>query len=266
MYLVVIDAHSKWLEVFQVKNATTIQKLRTLFAQFGLPKTVVSDNGSCFTSREFHLFMSRNGIHHIRTSPYHPSSNGLAERAVRVFKESFKKMKEGTVTDRLARAYRNTPHSTTGVPPAELMFGRKLRGQFDILKPSVETTVEYHQERQKLNHDQHSRMRSFSEREAVFFRNFGPGETWLAGTITRVSGPLSYHIQLADGRVVRRHQDHIRKCTRTSSSTTDSGNCVTSSNGSSTHGGVSRVRITWRSRRRPQHFAGVPTTKPGKRH
>ena len=219
MYLVVIDAHSKWLEVFQMKNATsstTIQKLRTLFAQFGLPKTVVSDNGSCFTSREFQLFMSRNGIHHIRTSPYHPSSNGLAERAVRVFKESFKKMKEGTVTDRLARmlfAYRNTPHSTTGVPPAELMFGRKLRGQFDILKPSVETTVEYHQERQKLNHDQHSRMRSFSEREAVFFRNFGPGETWQAGTITRVSGPLSYHIQLADGRVVRRHQDHIRKCT-----------------------------------------------------
>ena len=99
-------------------------------------------------------------------------------------------MKEGTVTDRLARVlfvYRNTPHSTTGVPPAELMFGRKLRGQFDILKPSVETTVEYHQERQKLNHDQHSRMRSFSERETVFFRNFGPGETWLAGTITRVS-------------------------------------------------------------------------------
>ena len=96
MFLVVVDAHTKWIEVVPMSNSTsfsTIQQLRTLFAQFGIPQTVVTDKGPCFISEEFREFMTRNGIHHIRSSPYHPASNGLAERAVRVFKEGFKKMK-----------------------------------------------------------------------------------------------------------------------------------------------------------------------------
>lgn len=126
---------------------------------------VVTDNGPCFISEEFREFMTRNGIHHIRSSPYHPASNGLAERAVRVFKEGFKKMKEGTISDKIARflfAYRNLPHSTTGVSPAELMFGRQLRSQLDLLKPSLESRVEHNQQRQKEGHDQHARERQFS--------------------------------------------------------------------------------------------------------
>lgn len=96
--------------------------------------------------------MIKNGIHHIRSSPYHPASNGLAERAVRVFKEGFKKMKEGTISDKIARflfSYRNLPHSTTGVSPAELMFGRQLHSRLDLLKPSLESRVEDNQQRQK---------------------------------------------------------------------------------------------------------------------
>ena len=56
MFLVVIDSHSKWLEVHEVSTATsalTFQKLRTMFAMHGLPDTLVSDNGSVFTSKEF---------------------------------------------------------------------------------------------------------------------------------------------------------------------------------------------------------------------
>ena len=63
-----------------------IVKLRMLFAQFGLPETIVSDNGSCFVSNEFESFLQSYGIKHITTAPYHPSSNGLAERAVQVLK------------------------------------------------------------------------------------------------------------------------------------------------------------------------------------
>jgi len=104
--------------------------------------------------------MTRNGIHHIRSSSYHLASNGLAERAVRVFKEGFKKMKEGTISDKIARflfSYRNLPHSTTGVSPAELMFGQQLRSRLDLLKPSLESRVEHNQQRQKEGHDQHAR-------------------------------------------------------------------------------------------------------------
>ena len=90
---------------------------------------MVSDNGSNFTSSEFEEFMKRNGIKHIKVAPYHPASNSLAERAVRVFKEGFEKMGEGSIQTKISRfflRYRTTPHSTTGVPPAELLVKRKL--------------------------------------------------------------------------------------------------------------------------------------------
>ena len=92
-YLLVIDTQTKWLEVKVVNSAnttTTVEKLRRIFATHGLPSTVVSDNGSVFTSKEFSTFMNRNGIHHIRTTPYHPASNGQVEREVQIFKKGIK--------------------------------------------------------------------------------------------------------------------------------------------------------------------------------
>ena len=90
MFLVVINDHSKWIETFPVQSATsniTIDKLRRLFAQFGLPEVIVSDNGSCMSvHEEFESFLCANGINHITSAPYHPASNGLAERAVQIVK------------------------------------------------------------------------------------------------------------------------------------------------------------------------------------
>ena len=90
-FLVVVDAHSKWLEVKFVNNATTInmiKHLRSLFATHGLPEMIVSDNGSVFTSIEFQDFCTKNGIKHVKSAPYHPASNGLAERTVQMYKEA----------------------------------------------------------------------------------------------------------------------------------------------------------------------------------
>lgn len=82
MFLVVIDAHSKWMDVLPVPSATTcstISVLRTVFATHGLPDILVSDNGAEFTSGEFGVFLKRNGIRHLTSAPYHPATNGLAE-------------------------------------------------------------------------------------------------------------------------------------------------------------------------------------------
>ena len=89
MFLIVVDAHSKWLEVFPLKTATsetTIGALRRLFSQFGLPEHIVTDNGTQFTSAQFKNFLVKNNIRHTCSAPGHPATNGTAERYAGYFK------------------------------------------------------------------------------------------------------------------------------------------------------------------------------------
>ena len=99
-FLVLVDSHSKWIEVKLMKSTTserTIDELRLIFADHGLPEEVVSDNGPQFISAEFAEFMSKNGIKHTLVPPYHPQSNGAAERSVRIVKAALiKQVLEGT--------------------------------------------------------------------------------------------------------------------------------------------------------------------------
>ena len=216
MFLIMVDAHSKWLEIHAVSSATsaiTIDKMRTVFATHGLPEIIVSDNGSVFTSSEFDSFCKKNGIKHITSSPYHPSTNGLAERAVQTFKTAMKKEEEGTIESRLARflsKYRLTPHSTTGISPAELLLKRRPRSRLDLLHPDIGQRVRKCQNRQKQGHDSSVSARSMIEGDKVWVRNFSEGPRWLPGSIAEVRGPLSYLIRLEDGQEVRRHVDHVR--------------------------------------------------------
>ena len=181
---------------------------------------LVSDNGTSFTSSEFQEFVKRNGVRHITTAPYHPSSNGLAERAVQVFKEALRKSTAGDIETRLARFlfhYRSTPHTTTGVSPAELLLGRQLRTHLTLLQPDVAARVHTKQGQQKAGHDQHARSRIFDIQDKVFVRNFGGGEKWLPGVVSDCKGPLSFIITLEDGRTKKCHIDHMRARTSDSS-------------------------------------------------
>ena len=216
VYLILIDAHSKWIEAFCTPNATSqavIEELRTVFARFGLPETVVTDNGTCFVSAEFESFLQNNGIKHLTSAPYHPASNGLAERAVQIVKKGLKKTSLGSIQTRLATtlmAYRLTPQSTTGVSPAELLLGRQPRSRLDLLKPHTAERVENSQLRQKKQHDARARDRELKAGDKVFVRNYHQGDKWLPGMIQRKTGPVSFHVLLTDGRERRCHQDQIR--------------------------------------------------------
>ena len=131
-FLVVVDSHSEWLEVKYMSSVTserTVDELRLIFAQHGLPEEEVSDNGTQFISNEFSEFMSKNGVKHSLVPLYHPQSNGAAERLVRVVKEApVKQVLDGKralslkhrLADLLLR-YRTIPHRTTGTSPAELV-------------------------------------------------------------------------------------------------------------------------------------------------
>ena len=215
IFLIVVDSYSKWLEVVPVASTSsqqTIKELRHMFATHGLPEIVVSDNGTAFSSTEFGHFMKHNGIRHIRCAPYHPSSNGLAERAVQTFKEAMRKT-EGDLNIRINRflsCYRVTPHATTGQPPAQLLMGRRPRTLLDLMVPDITSQVHRSQERQKTAHDHGVKPRSFMVGDVVYVKNFRVPPKWIPGVIIAQTGPLSYAVRLDTGVEVKRHVDHVR--------------------------------------------------------
>ena len=131
MLLVITDAHSKWPEV-QIMTSTTASKtievLCELFARFGLPEQLVSDNGPQFVSDEFKTFLKGNGVKHLRSAPYHPATNSAAKRLVQIIKQALKTAHQQGMPLEKALAtfllrYRITPHATTGAAPSTLFLG-----------------------------------------------------------------------------------------------------------------------------------------------
>ena len=142
MLFVVLDTYSKWPEIYPMSTTTaskTIIVLREMFAHYGLPKVLVSNNGTQFIAEEFRHFMEDNGIRHVRTSPYHPVSNGAAERLVQTVKRALCTA-DISLKKALAKfllTYQNSPHTTTGVAPSSLFLGQTLRTRLDLLRPNV---------------------------------------------------------------------------------------------------------------------------------
>ena len=147
MFLLIVDAHTKWMDIHITNSSTsqvTIEKLCQSFSNFGLPLMIVTDNGSSFVSEEFQTFLAANGIIHGQSSPYHPATNGLAERAVQTFKHSMRKL-SGPLDSRLSQflfRYRITPHTSTKISLAEAMFGRPLRSRLDLVYPDTRRRVQ----------------------------------------------------------------------------------------------------------------------------
>ena len=148
------------------------------------------------------------------SAPFHPATNGLAECAVQIVKKGLKKVKEGTMANRIARVlmtYRVTPQSTTGTSPAVLLQGRRIRTCLDLLKANITGKVEQQQMKQKSSHDRACRSMFFAKGETVYAQNFGTGQKWVPAVVQEVTGPVSFLVKLRDGRLIRRHQDHLRR-------------------------------------------------------
>lgn len=209
-FLVIVDSHTKFMDIHvssSVTSSVTIGMLRKSFCNFGLPDMIVSDNAPNFVSQEMEAFLKKNGIRHVTPAPYNPSSNGLAERSVRTFKEGLEKFKHGDVNTRICRFlynYRRTVHSSTGRTPAEIMFNRNFRGTVESVKQKGERKVSL----EKLFQSEES---LYAVGDAVFARNFGYGNPWVEGKIVEVLGLRNYKVQLKEfGNLVwKRHADQL---------------------------------------------------------
>lgn len=223
-YLIIVDATSKWVEIFKTQSITssiTISFLRSCFARFGIPVTLVSDNAPNFTSTEFLSYLESLGVRHLPTAIYSPHMNGLAERMVETFKDSVQNF-EGerdiqAKIDKFLLKYRITPHTVTGVSPAELMFSRNIRTVFDLLRPSttIADRVARSQEKMKRSHSR-PRQLNLNNGDRVLVRNFAKGLKWSSGRVQQKTGRVTYKCQMDDGAIVMRHQNQLWKDHRTS--------------------------------------------------
>ncbi|KAG7301015.1 hypothetical protein JYU34_015388 [Plutella xylostella] len=217
LYLVVVDATSKWMEIFAVPSTGAthaIEKLSQLFAQFGLCKQIISDNGPPFSSTEFELFTRSNGIDHIFSAPYHPASNGAAENAVKTLKKVIKKAKleNSNVSMALQKFllhYRNTEHCTTGDSPAQILMGRSLRTRLDVIKPDREKKVLRAQRSQVEGAG--GSVRELKAGDTVWCRQYQPGKKWVAGEVSERLGTTDYTVRREDGSETHRHIDQLRQ-------------------------------------------------------
>ena len=194
MILVVVDAGSKYKDAHNMNSATSaasFEKLRHTFALFGLPRTIVSDNGTPFTSELFSEFCSRKGVKHVGVPPYHPASNGMAERAVQTVKLGLKKITEGSLETRLYRfllSYHKMPQSTINTALSELLMKRQLRSCIDLVKPDTEDVVLSKQEKMKMHHDRHSKERMFLVGDPIYAYNFLGKPKCLSGVLEEKLG------------------------------------------------------------------------------
>lgn len=95
MFLLFLDAHSKWPEVIDMNTNTQVPKvmsvLKKLFVRFGLLRHLVTDNGPQYTGIEMREFLKQNGVNQSFSPPHHPATNGAAENFVGTFKDKVEK-------------------------------------------------------------------------------------------------------------------------------------------------------------------------------
>ncbi|XP_049291417.1 uncharacterized protein K02A2.6-like [Anopheles funestus] len=209
-FLVVVDAFTKWPEIIKTSSTTavaTIAILRSIFARFGVPVTIISDNGTQFVSSEFKEFCLKNGINHITTAPFHPQSNGQAERFVDTFKRAIKKITYNGLgiqeaLDIFLQTYRSTPNAQLeNSTPAKLMFGRPIRTCLELLHPVPTPLLE----------SQHGTRRGFQNGAPVYAKLFKRNSwEWLPGTVVGSIGRVMYKIRTKE-RIIRSHINQLRK-------------------------------------------------------
>ena len=219
--LIIVDSYSKWLEVIPVATQSTeilINEFRKLFVTHGIPETIVSDNGSSFTSHAFKQFCESNHIKLIFTAAYHPSSNGQAERYVQTTKYTLTKMFSNcrypseNEWNRNLSQFLITQHVTPNVEnftPSELMFGRRIRTLADAIRPDYATYPTATKVSNQNNRELIPK-RKFIVGSKVVTRNFGLGPDWIPGVVTEQQGPVNYRITDANGQVLARHADQIK--------------------------------------------------------
>ena len=225
-WLVLVDAYSKYPCIHpttstSLKSTTAI--LEQEFAHFGYPHTLVTDNATTFMSQEFQAWCKQRGIVNLTGAPYHPATNGAAERLIQSFKQALRKssLPPKEALQEFLMQYRRIPFAS-GLSPSELLNGRRIRTKIDTLVPSIPHLLQGRQSRQASKHSnaEDSEVVSkvehhYSLGDPCYALYFGPRRDrdprWVPAIVTKVHGTRSVNVRVIPrGPTWRRHLDQLR--------------------------------------------------------
>ncbi|XP_064475774.1 uncharacterized protein LOC135389671 [Ornithodoros turicata] len=218
---VLVDSYSKWIEVRCLSTATaarTIGTLRAIFAAYGSPEELVSDNEPQFIAQELADSTRGLGIRHTRTPPYHAASNGAAEHLFQTPKTTLlKQFLHDNMTGQRQRlddfllAYRNTPSSVTGRSPAELFLKRQPRVKLSLLKPDFVKDMRTKQEQNVARRNEHrGRATQFTVGEIVYVKTTrGEPLAWEEATVVQQVSEATFLVKV-NNQLRYVHRDYLK--------------------------------------------------------
>ena len=218
-YLIVTDYYSKFPLIEILGNDSTSNKVAELtskiFSIFGVPNTVITDNGPQFQGAAYQKMLQSYGVSHITSSPHHPQSHGFVERSIRTIKALLKK--SGEDSNKALLNFRTTPPGPHSLSPAELLFGRKIQANLPIRTHGFHD--DYHlqkcNERQTASNERYNENKhelpELSINQPIFFQDVAK-KTWSPGTVIGTGPePRSYTLQCSTtGRNLRRNRILIK--------------------------------------------------------
>ena len=210
-WLVLVDAYSKYPCIHpttSTSSKSTTAILEQEFARFGYPHTLVTDNATTFMSQEFQAWCKQRGIVHLTGAPYHPATNGAAERLIQSFKQALRKssLPPKEALQEFLMQYRRIPFAS-GLSPSELLNGRRIRTKIDTLVPSIPHLLQGRQSRQASKHSnaEDSEVVSkvehhYSLGDPCYALYFGPRRDrdprWVPAIVTKVHGTRSVNVRV----------------------------------------------------------------------
>lgn len=230
-YLLLVDYHSSFHILRKLHSTTAssvINNIKAIFSEYGVPGTMVTDNGPQYDSQDFKTFAQVYGFRHITSSPHFPQANGKVERYVGVIKNTLQKTHErGDDVSLALLCLRTTPQAGGLSSPANMMFGnRKVKSNLpsiQILEKDEEvlSKMESKQQLHQARYDAHSRpLPELQPGQSVRIQH-PISKKWDPAIMRRQceENPRSYIVETETGGQYRRNRKHIRSTGETFSFT-----------------------------------------------
>ena len=223
-YLLVADYYSRFPVIRRLSGLSTqsvINQLKSIFSEYGIPATVMSDNGPQFASEEFKEFCGQYKFQHITSSPRYAQSNGYIERMVQTVKMSMKKcLASGHDFNLAMLVCRATPQSSRLPSPAEMLNNRKFRALLPLRssqpvhqREAVREQMLKQQAKQSAHHDKSARdLPPLHTNQPVYVQT-DPKSLWKPAIVKEVPSDYksrSYTVQTADGSQLRHNRKFIK--------------------------------------------------------